>query len=125
MREISFIKLSLLVLCIVFSCHVVQAQSSAFTYQGKLTDTSMPANGTYDFQFTLFDAVSGGNQIGLTVTNAAVQVTNGIFTVNLDYGSASFPGTDRFLEIGVRPGGNGNPRTVLARSEERRVGKEC
>lgn len=33
----------------------VQAQTTVFTYQGKLTDMSLAANGTYDFQFSLVD----------------------------------------------------------------------
>ncbi|HEY0461391.1 MAG TPA: tail fiber domain-containing protein [Pyrinomonadaceae bacterium] len=91
-----------------------QAQTTAFTYQGKLTDSNLAANGSYDMQFALFDAPAGGSQIGATVTNAAVQVTNGIFTVTLDYGAISLPGADRFLEISVRQTGNPNPRVLLA-----------
>jgi len=30
---------------------------TAFSYQGRLEDSSSPANGTYDFEFLLFDAV--------------------------------------------------------------------
>jgi hypothetical protein len=45
------------------------AQSStAFTYQGFLRDNGAPANGTYDLRFALYDALSGGNQIGSIVT---------------------------------------------------------
>ncbi len=51
--------------------------------------------------YKLFDAVSGGTQVGTTVNLPAVQVVNGIFTVSLDYGSGSFDGTTRFLEITV------------------------
>src|SRR5947208_15073769 len=60
-------------------------------------------------QFKLFDtaSVGAGNQIGSTITNGAVLVSSGVFTVQLDYGAAAFPGADRFLEIGVRLAGNG------------------
>lgn len=78
-----------------------QAQTSAFSYQGKLVDNSSPANGSYDFQFKLFDALTGGTQQGSTFTVNGVTVTGGIFTVNLDFGG-NFPGTDRFLEISVK-----------------------
>lgn len=78
-----------------------QAQTTAFTYQGKLTDNNLAANGAYQMQFALFDAASGGTQIGSTVTNSAVQITNGIFTVNLDFGANAFPGASRFLQISV------------------------
>ncbi len=46
------------------------AQTTAFTYQGKLTDTGSPASGNYDMQFKLFDTVTvgTGTQQGSTAT---------------------------------------------------------
>ena len=79
----------------------VQAQTASFTYQGKLTDNTLAATGTYQIQFSLFDAASGGSQIGATQTNAAVTVSNGVFTVSLNFGAAAFDGTDRFLQISI------------------------
>jgi hypothetical protein len=99
------------ILLVVLSA-VINAQSSTFTYQGRLTDSGTSANGTYEMQFKLFDGAS--NQVGSTVTNSAVTVTDGVFTVTLDYGAAAFSGADRFLEIGVRPAGSANSFTVLA-----------
>ena len=92
----------------------VLAQTTAFTYQGKLTDSGNLANGNYDMQFRLFDALSGGTQQGTTIINPTVQVTNGIFNVNLDFGTNVFTGAARFLEISLRPAGSPNPYTVLA-----------
>ncbi len=91
-----------LLFCLL-SAGAATAQTTAFTYQGRFTDSTVaqPTNGNYNMQFALFDAVSGGTQIGATVTNTSVQVTNGIFTVSLDYGANSFSGADRFLEIRV------------------------
>src|SRR4051812_7154643 len=89
-------------------------QTTSFTYQGRFTDSGTAANGTYEMQFRLFDASSAGSQIGATITNSAVNVTNGVFTVQLDYGAAAFSGADRYLEIGVRPAGDSNPYTVLS-----------
>ncbi|MSU59183.1 MAG: hypothetical protein EXS35_13625 [Pedosphaera sp.] len=83
------------------------AQSTAFTYQGALTDGGSPANGSYDLRFALFDALSGGAQQGVTLTNAATAVSNGLFTVTLDFGS-QFPGAARWLELGVRTNGGGS-----------------
>ena len=34
------------------------AQTSTFTYQGRLTDGGTPATGIYDLQFLLFDSAS-------------------------------------------------------------------
>jgi hypothetical protein len=89
------------------------AQTSAFVYQGKLQDGGIAANGTYQFEFKLFDAAAGGNQIGSTISNLPATVTNGIFAVNLDFGASNFDGTPRFLEIGVRLNGSNQPFTLL------------
>src|SRR5437879_10596275 len=93
-------------------------QTTAFTYQGRLTDAGAPANANYDLQFTLWDAAVGGTQqpqpapAALTKTNVAV--TGGVFSVLLDFGVSAFPGADRFLEVGVRPGGTAVAFTLLA-----------
>jgi trimeric autotransporter adhesin len=88
-------------------------QTSSFNYQGKLTETGANANGTYQLSFKLYDAVSGGNQIGVTLTNPLVEVVDGTFSLNLDFGAASFiSGSDRYLEISVRKTA-GDPFTTL------------
>jgi Chaperone of endosialidase len=105
---------SLLLILIVPCVPISLAQGTAFSYQGKLTEGGIAANGQYDFQFKLFDAVSGGTQQGASVTQPTVQVSGGVFTVQLDFGAPVFDGSARYLEIGVRPAGSGNLYTVLA-----------
>lgn len=90
----------------------LHAQSTAFTYQGQLTSGVSLANGRHDFRFTLFAAPSGGSPVDESLTLAAVGVTNGLFTVSLDFGSAVFSGKDRWLEIAVRTNG-GSAFTTL------------
>src|SRR5262245_61089616 len=85
---------------------------TAFTYQGRLTDAGGAANGIYDLQFTLFSAETEGAQVGPIVTAEDVAVTDGLFTVPLDFGAAAFAGSARWLEVAVRPGAGG-PFTVL------------
>src|ERR1044071_3789976 len=80
------------------------AQRTTFTYQGRLNSAGAPANGFYDLTFTLFDSVTGGAQQGNTVTNTATPVSNGLFTVALNFGN-QFPGTARWLEIGAQTNG--------------------
>jgi Chaperone of endosialidase len=104
----------LLILAVLSPATVATAQTTSFTYQGRFTDGGTAATGTYDMQFKLFDTASAGNQIGSTITNGAVSVSNGVFTVQLDYGAAAFSGADRYLEIGVRLAGDANPYTILA-----------
>ena len=106
----------LLVLAAFGSVSLVRAQTTSFTYQGRLTDSGTAANATYDMQFKLFDTatVGAGNQIGSAITNGAVLVSGGVFTVQLDFGATAFSGADRYLEIGVRLAGDNSPYTLLS-----------
>jgi hypothetical protein len=92
------------------------AQDTAFTYQGRLANASQPVTASYDMTFALFNAVTGGSQVGNTITVTAIGVTNGLFTVELDFGG-NFPGADRWLEIGVRPAGGGAFTTLSPRQK--------
>ncbi|MEA3396964.1 MAG: hypothetical protein U9R05_05830, partial [Chloroflexota bacterium] len=88
---------------------------AAFTYQGRLMDASGdPLTGSYDFQFELYDAESGVSQVGSTVTVGDVDVSDGLFTVQLDFGSSAFIGDARWLEIGVRAGSSTGAYTTLS-----------
>src|ERR1041385_6680735 len=87
--------------------------ASLFTYQASLSESGGPANGTYDLIFRLYDSATNGTQIGDAFTNQAVIVTNGLLTVSLDFGAASFNGQPRWLEISVRKDTNA-PYTMLA-----------
>ena len=78
------------------------AQSTAFTYQGKLKNGDLPANGLHDFRFSLFDAVSGGAQVGTTQCVDNVQVVDGVFTATIDFGQQFATPAPRFLQIQVR-----------------------
>jgi hypothetical protein len=93
------------------------AQTSTFTYQGELTDSGSPANGSYDLTFSLFVASSGGSAVAGPLTNTAVAVVGGLFTATLDLGSAAFPGADRWLEIAARTNGPGAFATLTPRQQ--------
>ncbi|MCY7347105.1 MAG: hypothetical protein LH614_12895, partial [Pyrinomonadaceae bacterium] len=78
---------------------------ATITYQGRLSDGAAAANGQYDLQFQAFDLETGGIIQSELITRENVQVTNGIFTVPLFFGSTLTNNfKPRFLEIGVRPG---------------------
>jgi hypothetical protein len=85
-----------------------------FTYQGMLKASGSPANGNYDLQFSLWTANSGGSQVGSTLTHTGVSVRNGLFTAELDFGNV-WDGTDRYLQIAVRPSGSGSYTTLSPR----------
>jgi hypothetical protein len=92
----------------------VHAQGTAFNYQGRLNSGANPAGGIYDLRFTVYDAASSGSVWGV-LTNVATPVTNGLFTVTLDYGSGVFTGNARWLEIAVRTNGTSLFTTLAPR----------
>jgi hypothetical protein len=103
----------LLTLFLCFSGALAHAQTTAFNYQGRLSDGGNPPSGLYDLQFRLFDAASSGNQVGMTILRDDVTVVGGVFSVSVDFGAAAFPGADRWLEIDVRPGASTGTFTTL------------
>lgn len=103
-------------LLVAVSAFNIQAQTTAFSYQGSLKTSGTPANGLFDFEFALFDSQSAGSQIGSTVSLIGVNVTGGIFTVMLDFGN-QFSGANRFLEIRVRPNSGGSFTTLAPRQQ--------
>lgn len=121
----STISLVILMTCLVAITTLAAAQGlepenptallgTSFTFQGRLTDGGSPANGNYDLRFILYDAESGGSQIGSTLVKDDVPVNGGIFTVSLDFGSSPFRGLERWLETSVRLGTSTGTYTVLS-----------
>jgi hypothetical protein len=74
--------------------------STSFTYQGQLELDGEPVNETCDMAFRLYDAASGGNQVGSAVTHT-VTISDGLFTQPLDFGTGVFTGNARWLGIEV------------------------
>jgi hypothetical protein len=93
----------------------LHAQTTAFTYQGQLTDNGIPASGIYALQFTVYDLDAGGSLVAGPITNSPTTVSNGLFTVKLDFGPGVFDGSDRWLEIGVATNGGGSFSTLAPR----------
>jgi hypothetical protein len=77
------------------------AQGTAFTYQGRLASGTNAANGNFDLSFSLYSTNFGGGSLA-GMTNSAVNISNGFFTVSLDFGNGIFTGPPRWLEIAVR-----------------------
>lgn len=74
----------------------------------------MNANGTYLMTFQLYDSLSGGSQLGNSLTNS-LTLANGLFTVALDFGPGVFNGNARYLDITVT--GSGVTQTLSPRVE--------
>jgi hypothetical protein len=114
-KAVNFV-LIILVLGIFCAPHA-SAQTTEISYQGSLKDGTAPANGNYDIEFRLFDAVTGGSLIGTEIFLSPVAVTDGVFSVKLDFGANGFPGQDRYLEIAVRRTGVGSLVTLGPRQK--------
>ncbi|MFC4820748.1 hypothetical protein [Dokdonella ginsengisoli] len=77
-----------------------EPQLPDFTYQGQLQRNGAPANGAFDLSFALFDAASGGNQVGAAIDEADYPVEDGLFTISLAFPGA-FNGTQLWLQVSV------------------------
>jgi len=76
---------------------------SAINYQGRLTDknTGNPLSGTYDMVFQLWDAATGGTQVGSDISVPPVEVTNGLFNVRIPVTQSWFNGRPLWLRVKV------------------------
>jgi hypothetical protein len=92
---------------------------TAFTYQGKLEKDGGLVNGTCEMAFRLYDQAVYGNQVGAPISTT-VPISDGLFTVSLDFGGGVFDGEPCWLGLAVRcPAGIGSyttldPRQALA-----------
>jgi microcystin-dependent protein len=91
--------------------------TTAFTYQGRLNSGPDAANGTYDMTFAVWDNNVSGNKIAGPITNSTVAVSNGLFTVTLDFGPGVFTGTNYWVELGVRTNGAASFATLVPRQQ--------
>jgi len=78
-----------------------QRAETAFTFQGEAGSAGASANGPHDLRFRLLDSAAGDGQLGSTLCADDVNLADGRFSVQLDFGS-QFNGQERFLEIQMR-----------------------
>lgn len=73
------------------------------SYQGYLTDpaTGNPLTGNYNMTFRLWDAASGGVQVGANIVKNNVPVADGLFNVTLDIPDETFDGQGRWIQLQV------------------------
>lgn len=90
------------------------AMDTAFSYQAVLYDAGSPADGLYDLRFILYDAEVGGSQVGPVLYGDDIGVSDGLFTVHLDFGAGTFAGSNLWLEVAVRPADSTDSYTPLA-----------
>jgi hypothetical protein len=104
-------------LALLAGVHQAAAQGTAFTYQGQLHNNGSPASGTYNLTFSLFNTNASGVAIAGPVTTNGVIVSNGLFTVQIDFGSDAFTGATNWLQIGVETNGFGSFTTLTPRQQ--------
>lgn len=98
-------------LFVAFSLLTIARQSSAqpsdteFLFTGRLVLSGVPQTGTFDFRFTLFNALTAGQQIGSQIIVSNVPVSNGDFSLTLDFGSDTLSDAPRFFQPAQRKSG--------------------
>lgn len=90
-----------------------QTLGSGFTYQGTFVDNGTPANGSYDFEFALYQVAAGGSALQIS-SQTNVAVSGGLINTIIDFGAATFDGSVKFVEVRVRPVGSLDPYEVLS-----------
>ena len=75
-------RVSLVLFAVCAIAATAQAQTTAFTYQGRLSEGGQAATGAYDLQFNLYDQAAGANLPlnGQPLTFDNVQVSSRVFT---------------------------------------------
>lgn len=81
---------------------VADPLSTAFNYQGILSNSGAPFSGDADVRFELFDDAVSGVQVGSSLLLLGETLSDGRVTTDLDFGPGSFTGDARWLQISIR-----------------------
>jgi hypothetical protein len=93
---------TLLLAAILLILASIQATAETrISYQGQLDQSGNPYTGSADMRFQLYDAATGGNAVGPEINRAGVQVTDGLFQVELDFGATAFETSPLWLQVKV------------------------
>lgn len=97
---------------------VQNPSDNGFLYQGRLMDAGNPADGLYDLRFALYEGPNAApdHQIGDTFFAEDIDILDGYFTTELDFGSEVFGGEARWLEIAVRTWDSADPNDYVSLS---------
>jgi hypothetical protein len=93
----------LLFVLLVFAPLASLAQTpTTFTYQGRLYNNGVLANGSYVLRITPFNQPANGLQLAAPLTTPSLTVVDGIFSTTLDFGAGVFLGGPVWLAIEVQ-----------------------
>jgi hypothetical protein len=89
------------------------------SYQGRLTDpdSGRSLTGTYDLEFALWTAETGGAMLPPVNTRSGETITNGLYRTQLQVNPAVLDGRELWLEIKVREAGSPTWETLSPRVE--------
>lgn len=88
-----------LMLTVMLLYAVAAPAQTTFTYQGQLDSGGQPYNGTVGMDFRLYAFSSGGSPLATQLGNS-VQVDQGLFQIDLDFGDQAY-GNGLWLDITV------------------------
>jgi hypothetical protein len=74
---------------------------TAITYQGRLAAGGVPFSGPIHASFRLYDAAVDGSLVGTEQVFPALDVVDGMFVADLDFGDGVFVATARWMEIEI------------------------
>ena len=95
---------SMLAACAALATSSAILMAEPFTYQGRLTDATLPATGSYDMIFRVYSAATGGDLIA-SATVASVPTLDGLIIAAPDFPTGTFTGATVYLDISVRHSG--------------------
>ena len=84
------------------------AHAERYTYHGTLQDGGKPADGRYDLQLTLYPTAQGGLPLAAPTRIFGIEVHDGNFSTDVDFGSISALDSRAWLELAVKPAGTGD-----------------
>lgn len=102
----------LLVSIAVAAVCAADSVGSSFTYQGILVESGTPVDGILDLRFSLWDAETGGTQIGPVSISNDVAVSEGRVTTRVAVGHV-MDGQELWLKVEVRESAGSGAFTVL------------
>jgi len=102
MTPVRTIAITFITLLVVTVAYAGDPPDTHFTYQGQLKLSDVPVNDAVDLSFQLFDEEAGGSQIGSAELVNNVDVVNGLFSVELDFGAEVFQRDELWLEVAAR-----------------------
>lgn len=103
-----------LLLMLLSTTASAQSIGTAISYQGTLKFNGAYMNDTVDLRFRLYNSSAFGTAVSSYVDVPNVDVINGLFDVQLDFGASPWTGQARWLEVSVRPWDSVGSYTVLA-----------